>query len=184
MVYHDTTHTAAKPTFGAGSISITGTADYYNAAGYKTAYSNTVYKFKYKQDRKNADGTEGNSCGFKITLNNASNVHKYAGGILVESNQYGLFMELYNTTNNSAAFKTETAKNGFNLASDTEYEIEFGMYAISATEVRIIVKVDGAEIFNVVTDDESFRTATGYFGIYCTETKTVTVSGMQAVEAV
>ena len=164
---------SASPTFQNGSMSLKGTATN-NLAGYNTAYKNTVYKFKYTHDYTSSGGS-----GFYINLTTPNNIPWNSCGIRVMSSSKLTLQAWKAATNTNKVIEETNVTDMF--VNGVTYEIEFGMYDISETEVRIILRVNGKEIFNVTSAEEVFRSATGYFGVEVSGSAvTATISGVEA----
>ena len=152
------------PVLTPGSLSLTGSdTENYSVIYYKGATcQNTVFSFKYKQT--------GFSGGFYLKIDNPATEMPYtADGVLVWIAENQIELQL---RGKSYAYDYATDPNKVEntyIESGKTHDVTFGMYDISATQVRIIMTVDGVEVFNVVSDDESFRSAEAYLGFFATK---------------
>ncbi len=145
------------PTFGDGTVSIAGTTETaYALAGYKKEkYRNTEFQLKYTQTTG-----EGNDYGAIIWSfeNSVTNLPWNSGGVMIafENGKATLYAR------GDAGLIAKTT-NGLTLDNGKTYDISLSVCQIAANQLRVIVKVDGAEWFNEVYTDSKLANTAGYF---------------------
>ena len=147
------------PTFGDGTVSIAGTTETaYALAGYKKEkYRNTEFQLKYTQTTG-----EGNDYGAIIWSfeNSVTNLPWNSGGVMIafENGKATLYAR------GDAGLIAKTTS-GLTLDNGKTYDISLSVCQIAANQLRVIVKVDGAEWFNEVYTDAMLANTAGYFNV-------------------
>ena len=161
-------YTGTDSVVGNGQVSVTATADY-STAGYNKAFQNTIFKFKFQPDLSN-----GGWAGFGMNFVSPALYAWEQGGIIVQFTGSKSVLTGYTGTN-ITAFGTETTS--FIVENNRVYDVTFGMYAINETETRIILTMDGDEIFNVVRKNPEFHCAPVYFSLNAVNNGSAIISG-------
>ena len=157
------------PTFGDGTVSIAGTTETaYALAGYKKEkYRNTEFQLKYTQTTG-----EGNDYGAIIWSfeNSVTNLPWNSGGVMIafENGKATLYAR------GDAGLIAKTTS-GLTLDNGKTYDISLSVCQIAANQLRVIVKVDGAEWFNEVYTDSKLANTAGYFCFGSVNTASVTI---------
>lgn len=157
------------PTFGDGTVSIAGTTETaYALAGYKKEkYRNTEFQLKYTQTTG-----EGNDYGAIIWSfeNSVTNLPWNSGGVMIafENGKATLYAR------GDAGLIAKTTS-GLTLDNGKTYDISLSVCQIAANQLRVIVKVDGAEWFNEVYTDSKLANTAGYFCFGGINTASVTI---------
>jgi len=155
-------------------------------------YQNTEFSFSYKQGdfRYKRNGYVGFTLEQPLEGTSASATTQpiNSTGVVSADAADGIYVQFGHNTSNNSMITDEAAalaisqidlvqvKNGVKttldssvaevaLIADEEYNVTFALYDISETEARIVVTVDGEEIINYVTTDETLISAEGYFGM-------------------
>lgn len=151
-------YTATAPKVTDGAMVLKSGDASYSIAGYsKEKYKNTLFKFNYSQTLPETDGKWG---GFYVNLNKAENLPWADKGLLVCVKKDVVEMQIRDGVRNGVVKEIQT-----NVFSDgEEHEVVFGMYDESASEVRVILKVDGQELYSEKLESEMLHSAEGYFG--------------------
>lgn len=150
-----------KPVFGDGTVSITATNDtVYALAGYrKEKYRNTEFQFKYRQTA--ADNDNGN---YGIIIWNfddrGPNLAWNIGGVMVGFEHSKTVLYAYGDAETVPMDKSDLV-----LEDGKTYDIAFSVCQISDDQLRVVLKVDGAEWFNQVYTDAKLANSAGYFSI-------------------
>ena len=159
----------AKLMFGDGTVSIAGTTETaYALAGYKKEkYRNTEFQLKYTQTTG-----EGNDYGAIIWSfeNSVTNLPWNSGGVMIafENGKATLYAR------GDAGLIAKTTS-GLTLDNGKTYDISLSVCQIAANQLRVIVKVDGAEWFNEVYTDSKLANTAGYFCFGGINTASVTI---------
>lgn len=141
------------PTFKDGEIHFVSSSDKYSAAGYqKESYTNKVFSFRYRQ-------TGNGWGGFAVTKNTASAMPWANHGILVTVRNDKLEMQIRDGKYSG----TETTIDTEIFADGKDHDVIFGMYDENSTDVRIVLTVDGTELYNKVIESENLHSAPVYF---------------------
>ena len=164
------------PTFLKGTMNLTSTNDAGAVANYTgQTFTNSVFSFKYKQEHQgNATTPWG---GFYIQL--APNVMSWlTKSVLVCMKENQVELQYWGYNNTYQMF----TKEGSYLKVGEEQDITFGLYDVDATQVRMVLTIDGAEIFNEVVAGTGFTGFSGYFGVIASKGGVSVTIGEKAPE--
>ena len=128
------------------------------------AYANTLYNFKYKLDYNDASWVS-------VFLTDEPEKIPYAtNGVLLVFKPNKIEVQRYGAEDDILLDTEEIY-----LEDGREYDITFGMYKENDTDVRIIIRIDGEDVFNDTVTDSVLVASEFNFGIYSTKTTVVTV---------
>lgn len=149
--------TGATVAFENGTVNVSGPGDGNGNAliGYKgKTYKNTVFNFTYKQEN-----TSNSWGGFGIQLSPTA-MPWTTKSVLICLKEDKVELQYW-----ANEYSGIIEKNGNYLKDGVEQEITFGMYDLNpeTNEVRIVLSIDGTEIFNQVVNDAVLSGFEGYF---------------------
>lgn len=142
------------------------TANKYAKANYlKNTFKNTLFNFKYEAKTIAENGW----VGFYIhdAVDNPATFPwlKSGDGVLVVIYKDYVELQIRGTQDYFAAdVDKKYTKSVEYMEPDQVYDVTFGMYDESGTEVRIILSIDGEELFNEVIADSDLLSSENYFG--------------------
>ena len=128
----------------------------YSMAGYNEKYQNTVFNFKYSHKLPNIEDPWS---GFYFNLAKPENIPWADKGLLVCIKEAKVEMQIRDGKDTKVEEIPTTV-----FADEEEHEVIFGMYDINATDVNIVLRVDGTDLYNKVITNEVLHSAEGYFG--------------------
>ena len=151
----------AEPVFDEGFMSLdTLTVDKTASAGYAgQKFKNSIFEFTYKAQTSAAQGQGWT--GLYLDMNNPGTTYAWSiKGVLVTLYDNRSELQIYDNKGQTiVGDKTVPFEIG------RTYQMQFGMYDVSDTEVRIIVTADGNTIWNEVIESELLVSAEKYFCI-------------------
>ena len=164
LIADETNWTAAgtegtEMSFQNGQLNITNGTGSDQSSYTGATYSNKLFNFKYKVEYLDESGSSWGG----IYLQKDAELRPWASApsVIVCIKENAIEVQKW-----GSGYKMLYNSDDVLLESGKEYDITFGMYAESDTEVRIILRVDGTDVYNEVIEDSSLATANSYFGVF------------------
>ena len=151
---------STKPSFVNGQLSIGGTGTSSQTIRYTgQQYKDTLFSFKFKVDHV-ADTTNNQWAAISL-LQQSKDAPWEPRGLLIVMKEDAV--EVQSRGEGSPKITTCT---GNYLKPGTEQNMVVGMYDVSTTDVRIIVKIDDTTLFDQIITDSVLLSSKNYFGGY------------------
>ena len=160
--------TDVTPVIEDGVMSFTGkTNSTWSIVGYAGAsHTNKIYRFKYDHYM-----TKDKYGGFVLDLDEGCPDYYFRG-----TKVYVLFHEgEMNLNFVGGATKHDRVDKTYRFENDKTYDIDFGIYDVSATSVRIIMTINGETVYDLVVEDSNYVSKPSYLSMFASEGETIKI---------
>lgn len=145
---------AGKPTFTGGKLTLNAASAYQTACYTGKAYTNKTFRFTYQQSGSGWGG-------FYFNMGDAEALpFNQTKSVLVVTKQDGTELQIRDGV--SEALQLDS---NFVFESGKTYRVDFGVYDLNSTDVRIVLTVDGTAVFSHEMENQYLNTAEGHFGV-------------------